>query len=626
MEVGDGVTKKRWWIAAVLAVGAWQVYRAEFWHAERFRERIQMSLERGLGRRVQLQGEIRYNVLTGPGFQMDDVVIHEDPAHGREPIAYVSTLEARVSWMRLLRGELVFGTLRMDEPSINVSRGGAAGVNVAPLVEKALQARGRGTLPDVVVRGGRINFVLNKTKSVFYLRGVDLEFTPLDDTSFEVRFEGEPARADRRAVGFGRFSARGKVRFPRGREPEVDVSVDLDRSNAAEVASLFEPRAVHLDGRLSTEARVRGPLSRVEIEGKLAYDPTVKQDLVPLRSRALPLSYRGWADVREQTLRIDALPADNPNFRQIAIRFRSREILQNPRWAALVTFENLEAAPALDAWRGAGIAAKLGLDGQVSGAFGWANGVGRGMMELSTKAGARVEEADWLVDGGRIEFGARGRDVDVPSVRSVMADVTGAAPGFLADLGEGRVEGELRYRAGSWSGRFALSGATVKVQGVADPVRIERAAVEVEGERLTATGMSLKVGKLAVEGSYRYEPGAAGRHRMDLAAVEAESGEVERLFAPALERPGGIVARTLGLGGGPAPDWIAGRQAEGTWKAGVLVWRGERMEGVKGRFRWSGPVVEVLDIESNRGRGAIRIDLGVSPAKTEVTGNFAARP
>ncbi|MBY0373008.1 MAG: hypothetical protein K2Q23_03375, partial [Bryobacteraceae bacterium] len=543
MEVGDGVTKKRWWIAAVLAVGAWQVYRAEFWHAERFRERIQMSLERGLGRRVQLQGEIRYNVLTGPGFQMDDVVIHEDPAHGREPIAYVSTLEARVSWMRLLRGELVFGTLRMDEPSINVSRGGAAGVNVAPLVEKALQARGRGTLPDVVVRGGRINFVLNKTKSVFYLRGVDLEFTPLDDTSFEVRFEGEPARADRRAVGFGRFSARGKVRFPRGREPEVDVSVDLDRSNAAEVASLFEPRAVHLDGRLSTEARVRGPLSRVEIEGKLAYDPTVKQDLVPLRSRALPLSYRGWADVREQTLRIDALPADNPNFRQIAIRFRSREILQNPRWAALVTFENLEAAPALDAWRGAGIAAKLGLDGQVSGAFGWANGVGRGMMELSTKAGARVEEADWLVDGGRIEFGARGRDVDVPSVRSVMADVTGAAPGFLADLGEGRVEGELRYRAGSWSGRFALSGATVKVQGVADPVRIERAAVEVEGERLTATGMSLKVGKLAVEGSYRYEPGAAGRHRMDLAAVEAESGEVERLFAPALERPGGIVAR-----------------------------------------------------------------------------------
>ena len=629
MEGGGEVKgSKRSIIAMLVAVGAWQLYRAEFWHAERFRNRIQGALERGLGRRVQLQGEIRYNVLTGLGFQADDVVIHEDPAHGKEPFAYVTTLEAGISWARLWAGELEFGTLRMDEPSLNVSRGGAAGVNFAPLVEKALRARRGGRVPDVVVRGGRINFVLNKTKSVFYLRGVDLEFTPIDDTSFEVRFEGEPARADRRAVGFGRFGARGKVRFPKGSEPEVDVSLDLDRSNAAEVVSLFEPKAVHLDGRLSTEARLRGPVSRIEIEGKLAYDPTVKQDLVPLRSRAVPLSYRGRADLREQTLQVDALPADNPNLPQIALRFRSREILQNPRWAVLVLLRQIEAAPVLDVWRGAGIAEKLGLEGSVSGGFGWANGVGKGLIQLEAKEGARVEEADWLVDGTRVEFSAKGREVDVVSFRSVMGDLAGVAPGFLADLTAGRMEGELRLRqASGWSGRFVLNGATLTVPGLADRLQIERAAVSLEENRLEATGVAVKAGKIAAEGSYRYEPGTpVGRHKVDLSVAEADSAEVERLLGPTLERQGGIVARTLGLGQGPVPDWLAGRQAEGSWKVGVLEWRGQRMERVKGKFRWNGPVVEVLEIESSTGRGAVRIDLGSSPVKTEVVGTLQNRP
>lgn len=633
MGLGNIMTRTKWIGVLVVAAASAGIYRTDFWRAERFRERIRAALERSLGRRVVLQGEIRYNVLTGPGFQADEVTIHEAPEHGREPFAYVSTLEARINWTRLLRGQLDFGTLVLGEPSLNVSRGGPGGMNVTPLVEKALLARRGEALPDVLVRGGRINFVLNRTKSVFYLRAVDLDFTPIDESSFQVRFEGEPARTDRRAVGFGRFLASGRVTFPRQGEPSIDVSLDLNRSNAAEVVSLFEPKAVHMDGRLSTEARLQGPLSNIGIEGKLSYDPSVRQDLVPLRSRALPVNYRGRVDLREQTLAIDALPADNPDVPQLAMRFRSREILQNPRWAGLLILREIDAAPLLNAWRGGGIAERVGLEGKISGAFGWSNGVGRGMARLDSKPGTKVESGELMIDGHRVTLESRARDVEIAPVRSLLADLAGIEPGFLADVGEGRLDGEVAYRndgrdseVGRWSGRFLLRGAQLTVPGVAERLTVEQASITLDENRLEASGIRVKAGKIVLEGGYRYEPGVAMPHRLNLAAVEADSTEVERLLAPTLERSGGIVARTLGLGGNSVPDWLAGRHAEGTWRVGTLNWRGRRLEAVRGRFRWNGPSVEVMEIESNSGRGALNIDLSVSPPKTEVVGSFQNSP
>ena len=77
-------------LLALLAAGTIAPYAS----ADRFAEPIRLGLGKALGRRVEF-GDVRFNLFTGPGFRVHKVVIHEDPAFGLEPFAYVESLEAR---------------------------------------------------------------------------------------------------------------------------------------------------------------------------------------------------------------------------------------------------------------------------------------------------------------------------------------------------------------------------------------------------------------------------------------------------------------------------------------------------------------------------------------------------
>src|SRR4051794_10699827 len=56
--------------------------------ADQYGRRLQASLERALGRRVEI-GKVHFNVFKGPGFSVDNVTIHEDPSIGLEPVVYI---------------------------------------------------------------------------------------------------------------------------------------------------------------------------------------------------------------------------------------------------------------------------------------------------------------------------------------------------------------------------------------------------------------------------------------------------------------------------------------------------------------------------------------------------------
>src|SRR5258708_2325831 len=87
----------------VIAIGV----AAAYLEADRLRPAIQLALERGLGRKVEVGG-VHFTLLTGPGFTLDNVVIHEDPRAGIEPFAYVGTLDARIALAPLLSRRLAF--------------------------------------------------------------------------------------------------------------------------------------------------------------------------------------------------------------------------------------------------------------------------------------------------------------------------------------------------------------------------------------------------------------------------------------------------------------------------------------------------------------------------------------
>ena len=207
---------RRFVLLAVLLVAIAGI-AAPFINADRFGARIREALERSLGRKVQI-GRVHFNLFTGPGFTIDDVLIHEDPRFGVEPFAHVQQLDARVGLASIWTGRLSFSRLRLLEPSVNLVRRSEGGWNMVALLDHAVHTQGgegeRLTLglPSVEVRSGRLYFKQDDTKSGFYVLDTDVDISPRDGgrRGFDIKFSAGPARTDRTAQAFATMRGRGQ--------------------------------------------------------------------------------------------------------------------------------------------------------------------------------------------------------------------------------------------------------------------------------------------------------------------------------------------------------------------------------------------------------------------------------
>ncbi len=129
---------RHWILAGALALGA-AVLAAPYLSADAFGGRIRVALERALHRKVEIQAA-RFTLLRGPGFSLLGVVIHDDPASGAEPFAYVNSIDARVSLLGLLRGKMEFSSLRLAGPSVNLVKTEAGPWNFQALLGASPQA------------------------------------------------------------------------------------------------------------------------------------------------------------------------------------------------------------------------------------------------------------------------------------------------------------------------------------------------------------------------------------------------------------------------------------------------------------------------------------------------------
>jgi uncharacterized protein involved in outer membrane biogenesis len=217
---------------------------APFFKADRFGPRIQAGLENALGRKVEI-GAVRLHLLTGPGFSVRKVVIHERPEVSAEPFAYVDDLVVRIRLLGLISGKLEFSSLRLDKPHVNLMRQADGAWNVqallAPKAPSPKDGGGIGSpMPELEVRRGRLNFKIEDRKSAYYFTDADIDFSSVGDGNFDIWFVGEMARTDRMARGLGRVTARGRLRDTGG-EPKLNLDAQLERSALQELAQLVGP-------------------------------------------------------------------------------------------------------------------------------------------------------------------------------------------------------------------------------------------------------------------------------------------------------------------------------------------------------------------------------------------------
>ncbi len=633
---------KRWlWIglAGVVLLSLAPLYSAEI-----FRGRVQRALEAALNRPVRVDGKTRVQILPVPAFVLERVTIAEDPSFSLEPFAYVNEMALQPALGALLSGRIEASRLRLTEPSVNLMRT-AAGWNVRSLGGARLSP------PDIEVRGGRINFKRGDEKSAFYLTNVLADLSaPSLRGDVDLFLEAEPARTDRGPQGFGKFSVRGQIGVRPGREAEIDFNVELEPSAIHAFNFFFGARSVDFAGRLSSKARVKGPLSAAKLEGWTEFEGVEPQGFLPFGAKSDRLTWAGTLDLIGQNFALDSAPRQT-----LRVRMRARELFQQPRGAFLIALEDVGVEKLIDLARQAntklppGAAAEgrfsavvsyswsarqaqeggvpaqgmvwfdeatLRLPGNPAMDFGQASVVLDGPHWLlgptQVRVGAQqnaVVEADWNSLNGALRFGVATAQLGMTEMRTGLGLLLRASQlPLLGAARGGSWQGNLLFRRtedadpGTWSGRLSLRNSNIALDGFAEPLEVSTAQVRFDSNRVEVSSMRANWGGEEIEGRYAYYPGRNRAADFDLIVTETSLDRLAAALAPSLAVPRGLLER-MRLRRVSPPDWLRDRWAKGRLAIKELVAPPGRFHSLDLRLEWHG-----TNLVAQRLRGAYDVD------------------
>ena len=141
--------------------------------AGRLRTRIVSAIGLALGRQVDVSS-VHMRLLPHPGFDLENFVVHDDPAFSAEPVIRSQQVTAELRVSSLLRGRLEISRLSLTEPSLNLVRDRQGRWNLENLLERAAQipvaptkktnTEARPGFPYIEADRGRINLKLEQEK------------------------------------------------------------------------------------------------------------------------------------------------------------------------------------------------------------------------------------------------------------------------------------------------------------------------------------------------------------------------------------------------------------------------------------------------------------------------------
>ena len=611
--------------------------------ADRYHGRIQAALESALGRSVTI-GQVRFNLLTGPGFTVNDVVVAEDPALGQEPVAYVDRIVATPRLLSLLTGHLAFSSLRLEDAHLNLARtdlpSGQYRWNLEPLLRPALIT----AFPNLTIHGARINFKAANVKSVVYLLESNLTITPptQPDYSWQFRFEGKPARADRPARGSGLVRANGSWK-----PGMLKADLQLKRSELGDLIAVIRGEDAGLHGLISGNARFSGPLDNVAIAGKLRVEEVHGWDQDIPKGEQWPLSLQGRWSASKQQIELNArVTAQGSNL--LSVHYLVDQYLTVPRWGASVSFTKFPASPLIPIARHMGVAISDGLEltGELDGVIGFsvadgyggearlsqasvrmpglpqleferaqvviASGVARLEPSRVRNAGQQeaVLEAEYALATGDGRFRITARDMDAGALARQLPP---RAVPLLSEATSGKWSGALQWsktgNTAGWSGDIQLSKLEFRIPALALPLLIDSAECLLQQDRISVQRLRAHAGTVAFSGDYRFEPEAAHPHRLRLLAGVVDAADLEQLFLPTLRRSRELLGVSLPFRKASLPEWLANLHAEGTVQFAALTAGEWRLPNLHTSFQWDAARVVISDVSNAEIAGKANVDL-----------------
>jgi hypothetical protein len=618
-------------MVVVVLFAAWYVPRIG---AGQYRDRAQAALEKALGRKVEI-GEVRFNLLPMPGLTISDVRIGEDPKIGAEPFAYVTTLRAVPRISSLFGGPFEFASVDLLDTSLNLTRVDrtANGVdwNFASLLRRETLA----AFPSVHMRGGRINFKFEDTKSLFYLLNTDVDLWPPDYTQgpWTLRIHAEPARTDRPARGFGSFVARGQWLQSRG---TTTLDVKLEQSELGDMLTLFNGYESNLHGDVAGDAHLAGPLNQIGIAGRMTVSDVHAWNQTPPGGSGWRFDIGGTFNLPGQVIDLSAKAAGSQS--PLQVRYRVSDYLRHPRWGVTVNLNHFPLSPVPEIARNLGIPvpADYKFEGTADGAVGYSMPEGAprmdGEMSFSNStfvvartpplhmpsaelrfSGSTVkleaaevtnESQETAAIAGSFDVESRALNVELSSdgmaIASLKRQVAVAGIPLLSQATSGTWRGDLRYGDGAWSGDVNLADADIPFEAFAQPVHLVSTDATIDGAGLSMKRIKLTLGDIAADGEYRYDAAATRPHKFKITIPEASAAALEKLLMPTLRR-GNFLNYAFNFGRVPEPDWLRTMRADGTIQTGSLDIGGAHFAKLRARVIWEGTGIQLGGLETQFG-------------------------
>jgi len=202
-------------VCAVIVLGLLFLVRPG---ANRLKARIVSSISLALGRPVDV-ASVRVRLLPQPGFELDNFVVHDDPAFGVEPMLRAQQVTASLRLTSLMRGRLEIARLDLTEPSLNLVHGPQGRWNIEALVERAEKnptaptskpkSEKRPGFPYIDASSGRVNFKFGPEKKPYALADADFSLWQESENTWGMRLKAQPMRTDLNLTDTGTFQASG---------------------------------------------------------------------------------------------------------------------------------------------------------------------------------------------------------------------------------------------------------------------------------------------------------------------------------------------------------------------------------------------------------------------------------
>jgi len=258
--------------------------------ANRLRARIVSSISLALGRPVEVSS-VSLRLLPQPGFELENFVVHDDPAFSLEPVVRASEVTAVLRVSSLLRGKLEIASLSLSEPSLNLVRDSRGQWNIQTLVERAAQipvaptAKARGEVrpgfPYIEADGGRINFKFGQEKKPYALTDADFAVWQDSDNTWGMRLKAQPMRTDFNLSDTGELRVNGTwQRASSLRDTPLQFNLLWERGQLGQVSKLAYGNDQGWRGAVQVSSLLTGTPANLKITGAASVEDFRRYDVM----------------------------------------------------------------------------------------------------------------------------------------------------------------------------------------------------------------------------------------------------------------------------------------------------------------------------------------------------------